>query len=479
MKTVWVICWTIIAFAVPSVTTADGPATDQRMPDKGPDGWTAESPRDEIRPDFSYEPNGGPNGTGCFVMSVKGQSENMGRWTNTFPVTGGQHFSFRALRKANGMENPRRNTMVRITWQNGQGELVPMGPGKHLLLKTSTIQLSQAQDNTPSQEEEKQTPPTQSWLKKARYEFPADRSISAEGWTEVADIYLIPPDATQAKIELCLRWSRSGEVRWSEVSLEEVTPPENRTVRLATVNLHLGGQSNRQLTAMDACRMHAGLIAEAATQKADIVCLTEQLVAKGTGKSSREIAEPIPGPSTDYFGVLAKKHDLYIVVGLAERDGPHLYNTAVLVGPDGTVVGKYRKVCLTRGESVLGLTAGREFPVFETRFGKVGMMICWDLMFPECARSLSNHGAEVIAMPIAGGDPLLARARAIENQVYLVTSSNGGHGLECGVFGYDGALLGEATDPHGSVCVVEVDLNERQYWHWLGNLKNEIPRVRP
>jgi len=146
-------------------------------------------------------------------------------------------------------------------------------------------------------------------------------------------------------------------------------------------------------------------------------------------------------------------------------------------------VGKYRKTCLTRGESASGLTAGHEFPVFETRFGKVGMMICWDLMFPECARSLSNQGAEVIAMPIAGGDPILARARAIENQIYLVTSTcgegGGGHGLECGVFGYDGSLLGKATDPKGSVCVVEVDLNQRQYWNWLGNLKNEIPRTRP
>jgi len=451
-------------------------ASDADVPDTSPEGWSAQSPRNEIRPNFSYEPDGGPNGTGCFVMSAKGSSENMGRWTHTVPVVGGQYFSFRALRKTTGIDNPRRNTMVRITWQDEQGGLVPMGPGAHLTLESATQQLSRGDSAAQGESQAQSLEP---WMTKARFEFPADRSTTADGWTEVSDVYRAPPAATQAKIELCLRWSLSGEVHWSEVAFEEVAPPESRLVRLATVNLHLGGKSNRQPTVLAACRLHAGLIAEAASQQADLVCLTEQLVAKGTGKRTSEIAEPIPGPSTDYFGELAKKHDLYIVAGLAERDGPHLYNTAALIGPEGTVVGKYRKVCLTRGESASGLTAGREFPVFETRFGKVGMMICWDLMFPECARSLSNQGAEVIAMPIAGGDPLLARARAIENQVYLVSSSNGGHGLECGVFGYDGALLGEATDPEGSVCVVEVDLNKHQYWHWLGNLKNEIQRARP
>ncbi len=453
----------VIVLAMHSVCPAE---------ERAPDGWTADSPRDEIRPDFFYEPDGGPNKTGCFVMIAKAQSEDMGRWTNTVPVVGGRYFSFRALRKATGVENPRRDTMVRITWQDDQGELVSMGPGEYLSLKTSTKQLSNAPEG------ENQAEPITPWLSKARYEFPTDRGTTAEGWTEVADVYLVPPDATQAKIELCLRWSRGGEVRWSEVSLKEATPPKSRKVRLATVNLHVG-KKGPQPTALDSCRLFAEPIAEAARQNADIVCLPEELTYMGSGKEMEEVAEPIPGPCSDYFGELAKKHDLYIVAGLVERDGPYVYNTAALIGPDGSVVGKYHKVCLTRGESVKGFTAGRDYPVFKTRFGKVGMMICWDMMFPESARTLSNNGAEIIALPIAGGDPILARARAIENQVYLVTSSNGGHGLECGVFGYDGRLLGEATDPAGSVCVVEVDLGKRQYWHWLGNLKNEIPRARP
>ena len=135
------------------------------------------------------------------------------------------------------------------------------------------------------------------------------------------------------------------------------------------------------------------------------------------------MAEPIPGPSTEYFGQLARQHNIYIVPGLLERDGHLVYNVAVLIGPDGQVVGKYRKVCLPRGEIEGGVTPGSDYPVFPTRFGKVGLMVCYDGFFPEVARELSNRGAEVIAWPVWGCNPLLARARACENHVYLVSST--------------------------------------------------------
>jgi len=463
--------WIVVLIAVAGVVGAA-----EFLPENAPNGWTVESPRDEIRPLASYELERGPNGTSCFVMSAEGPSETMGQWTAVLPVVGGKPYRFRVLRKTTDVETPRRNTFVRITWQDSQGELVMMAAGEHLSIRSSKNLLAKGKDVDSASKNEDSV--SYVWEQKARYEFPADRATNANGWTELSDIYLVPPDATQAKVELYFRSLGRGEVRWSGVSLEEVTPPENRKVRLATVNLQIKNQGPKS-TPLDACRPFADLIAEAAQQNADLVCLPEELTYVNSGKEMEEVAEPIPGPCSNYFGELAKKHNLYIVAGLVERDGPHIYNTAALIGPDGSVVGKYHKVCLTRGESAKGFASGQGYPVFETRFGKVGMMICWDLMFPEAARSLSNHGAEIIALPIAGGDPILARARAIENQIYLVTSSLGGHGLESGVFGYDGSLLGEATDSKGSVCVVEVDLNQRQYWYWLGNLKNEIPRARP
>ncbi len=468
MKVIIKFCWLAIAIAIFNPCFAV---------DTAPEGWVVESPRDEIRPEFFYQADGGPNGAGCFVIASKKQSEDMGRWIHTVPVVGGRHYSFHALRKTKGVDIPRRKTLVRITWQDDNGDLVKMASGVHLSHRTAQRQLSKAvsADISP-EEEEKRVLAKTPWNMIARCEYPVDGSINDKGWTKVEGVYRVPPDATQARIELCLRWSPGGEVRWSNVSLEEVAPPTSRKVRLATINLNTRTKGE-QKTALDSCRLFADLIAEAARQNADIVCLPEEVTYLWTEKEMEDVAEPIPGECSDYFGELARKHDLYIVAGLVERDGPHIFNTAALIGPDGSVVGKYRKVCLTRDEAVDGYTSGRDFPVFKTRFGKVGIMICWDLTFPEAARSLSNNGAEVIAMPIAGGSPMLARARAIENQIYLITSSNGG--LECGIFGYDGKLLGEATDPEGSVCVVEVDLSDRKYWYFLGDLKSHIPRIRP
>ncbi|MCK4855389.1 MAG: carbon-nitrogen hydrolase family protein, partial [Bacteroidales bacterium] len=100
---------------------------------------------------------------------------------------------------------------------------------------------------------------------------------------------------------------------------------------------------------------------------------------------------------------------------------------------------------------------------------------CWDLQFPEVARMLTLQGAEVIFMPIWGGNLILARARAIENQIYLVSSS---YGMKTGMFNLEGKLIAEATD-ESPVAVVTVDLNKQMLWPWLGDLKNRIPREIP
>src|SRR5204863_288693 len=81
----------------------------------------------------------------------------------------------------------------------------------------------------------------------------------------------------------------------------------------------------------------------------------------------------------------ARKHSLHLVVGLAERDRHLVYNVAVLIGSDGQIIGKYRKVALPRTEIEAGVAPGNEYPVFQTRFGKVGMMVCYDGFFPEVA----------------------------------------------------------------------------------------------
>lgn len=216
----------------------------------------------------------------------------------------------------------------------------------------------------------------------------------------------------------------------------------------------------------------ASVVEEAAAQGADLVVFPENALLGcqscaacrdlgGPCDACIESAESVPGPATDALARLARDRNLYIVFGLPERDireRRRLYNAAAVVGPEG-VLGSYRKVHLGEPPWVtegITFTPGTALPLFPTRFGLLGVQICYDFWFnPELTRILALKGARLVAVPVgsfeAPGRPDAMRAtvlaRAQENLIHVVVSNAVG-GPDGPGQAYSGRALTESARPN-------------------------------
>jgi N-carbamoylputrescine amidase len=157
---------------------------------------------------------------------------------------------------------------------------------------------------------------------------------------------------------------------------------------------------------------HEALIREAAGKGAQIICLQELFnipyFCTRQDPALFDLAEPIPGPTTDALSVLAKELGVVIIVPLFEKRGPGLYhNTAAVLDADGAYLGKYRKMHIPQDpgfEEKFYFTPGDlGYPVWNTKFGRIGVLVCWDQWYPEAARLAALAGAEILFYPTAIG----------------------------------------------------------------------------
>lgn len=244
----------------------------------------------------------------------------------------------------------------------------------------------------------------------------------------------------------------------------------------------------------------------AAEQAADLVVLQELhnslYFCQTEDTSVFDLAETIPGPSTDEFGALAKELGIVIVLSLFERRAPGLYhNTAVVIERDGTIAGKYRKMHIPDDpayyEKFYFTPGDIGFRPIETSVGKLGVLVCWDQWYPEAARLMALAGADMLIYPTAigwestdadeeklrqqGAWQISQRGHAVANGLHVISvnrtgyepdpsgQTNGitfwGHSF---VAGPQGEILYQASDDKDEVQVVEIDMYRseqvRRWW---------------
>jgi predicted amidohydrolase len=222
-------------------------------------------------------------------------------------------------------------------------------------------------------------------------------------------------------------------------------------------------------------RRMAALIQRICSEQPTNLIVFPELAVSGyeCGLNFTRLAERIGGHAIAFLAGKAAEMSVHIAFGMPikEKVESILYNTVVLIGPDGEMIGDYRKLHL-RGEERLAFRSGYRMPVFDTEFGRLGIMIGWDLAFPEVARSLTLDGAELIACSAAWEASHIeewrayCQARACENALYLAavnrigeepSYSFGGESMLVGPRGQVFTALDEAVEGY---AVATVDLDE-------------------
>ncbi len=379
--------------------------------------WKIWAPRPEIAP------KGSTNSGGEIRLEAAGNAAVFGGWERFYQgIEPGKWYRLKASYQSSGLENDLLQAPVRVDWVNQKGE------------RTGR--------------------PEYSWKVEEK-----------DQWHSVTMDFPAPKDATGAKVQLFLQNAARGELRFRDISLTRIETPSPRNVRIASVRL-------RPRNTEEPVDVFIRTVNDQLKEKVDVILLPEGVSVVGTRKTYIDVAEPLSGNIVTKLEKLARQHGAWVVAGVYEKDGTVVYNTSVLIDRSGKFRGKYRKVYLPREELEAGITPGNEFPVFETDFGKVGMMICWDSQYADPARALALRGAELILMPIWGGNETLTRARAIENHVFVASS---GYDYPSSVIDPSGKeLIRSETD--GTIALTTIDLNRRYDDPWLGNMRGRIYR---
>ena len=266
-------------------------------------------------------------------------------------------------------------------------------------------------------------------------------------------------------------------------------------------------QANTADIAYNKARL-AGEIARLAARGAQLIVMQELhnslYFCQSEDVAAFDLAEPVPGPSTELFGGLAKQHGVVIVCSLFEKRAPGLYhNTAVVLDKDGTIAGRYRKMHIPDDpayyEKFYFAPGDTGFKPIDTSVGRIGVMVCWDQWYPEAARLMALQGAQLLVYPTAIGGTdddtpeeqqrqreawmVVQRGHAVANGLPVVSVNRVGR--EGGitfwgssfVAGQQGELLFCASESNEQAAIVDIDLHRtehvRRWWPFLRDRRTD------
>ncbi|WP_138752207.1 carbon-nitrogen hydrolase family protein [Paenibacillus sinopodophylli] len=317
-----------------------------------------------------------------------------------------------------------------------------------------------------------------------------------DGLSRLKKVLDAPVGSETVKIELEFRWATGGSVIFRKASLCPVESARPRQVKLMTTYINPYGEHRSDLSAnvqelLDTLEL-AGL------EQPDLVCLSETLYDRSSGYSVQEVAQALNGELVQAICRKAKEIRSYVVFNFYEKDNCNYYNTSVLINRSGEVAGMYRKVHIPLFEAQDGVTPGSDYPVFETDFGTVGLLICWDQSFVESARCLRLKGAEIVCISTAGESKIQQIARAVDNGMYVVVAGINGDIVDGGsgkwiadprskpsrIINPNGVVLGEIGPDDSKVLGIEIDLNAKFMEYWMsvgpafGDKRNLFARER-
>ncbi|MBI5645646.1 MAG: carbon-nitrogen hydrolase family protein [Ignavibacteriae bacterium] len=246
-------------------------------------------------------------------------------------------------------------------------------------------------------------------------------------------------------------------------------PSNGRRVRIASAAFLLDDAVSGVEQRLERCTAYA---ADAATAGADVLCFPEAVISAGLDPAHEERAG---GPVFTHFSALALRHEMHIIAPFLTREGKTLYSRATLFQRDGGIAGCYDKV-QPNGHELHTITPGDTLPVFELDFGRVAVMLCMDIHFPEIARIYALKGAEILFWPTMTHGPtqesllVQARARALDNSLCLVEANYAGappYAPYAGrhlpgnarIIDHNGDILAQSGRRHG-LAIADVNLDE-------------------